>query len=290
MSRNNGVDTVLVRSTVAGLGSREHYQRLRGSDVVKVFLLGALLTACSGCMKSPAAGGDMKAATASATSTIDWNTAGTISGTIRFTGKAPARVEIDMGQDPACGLTGGTNLSEQYVVHDGKLANVFLSITDGLGTLTYAAPTTPVTLDQKGCRFTPHVIGVMVGQPVRYTNSDPTMHNVHTTEDSGNAEVNIAQPPKAGTLEQAFKYPAKMLPVNCANHPWMQAFINIVPDPFYAVSGEDGRFEIRGLPPGTYTLTAVHEALGTKTTQVTVQPRQVVKADFTYAGVSSAPH
>jgi plastocyanin len=223
-----------------------------------------------------------------ANATIDWNTAGTIAGTIHYAKKAPPRVEIDMGQDPACALTGGTNLSEQYIVHDGKLQNVFVSVTDGLGNKIYAAPTNSVNLDQKGCRFTPHLIGVMAGQPVRYTNSDPTMHNVHTTADNGNAEVNIAQPPMAGMLEQAFKHAATMLPVGCANHPWMQAFINVTPSPFYAVSDENGHFEIRGLPPGTYTLTATHEELGTQTTPVTVQSKLTATADFTFGKGSAA--
>ena len=187
-----------------------------------------------------------------------------------------------MGQDPACGLTGGTNMSEQYVIHDGKLQNVFVSITEGLGNKAYAAPTTAVSLDQKGCRYVPHVVGVMAGQPVEFTNSDPTMHNVHTTPADGNPEVNISQPPKAGTTRQVFTHPATMLAVGCANHPWMQSFLNIAPSPFYAVSDADGHFEIRGLPPGTYTLTATHEELGSKTLRVTVGPKQTAVADFTY--------
>ncbi|HEY0796521.1 MAG TPA: carboxypeptidase regulatory-like domain-containing protein, partial [Acidisarcina sp.] len=223
-----------------------------------LLLICTALLVTTGCRKPEPAPATTTAVT-KPNATIDWNTAGTITGTIHYAKKAPPRVEIDMGQDPACALTGGTNLTEQYLVRNGKLQNVFLSITDGLGNKAYAAPTTSVNLDQKGCRFTPHVIGVMVGQPVRYTNSDPTMHNVHTTPDNGNAEVNIAQPPMAGTLEQAFKHSATMLPVACANHPWMQAFINIAPSPFYSVSNENGHFEIHGLPPGVYTLTATHE-------------------------------
>lgn len=246
----------------------------------------AALMAATGCRKPAAVSSQPTAAPPNAA--IDWNTAGTIAGTIHYAKKSPPRIEIDMGQDPACALTGGTNLTEQYLVRNGNLQNVFLSITDGLGNKIYAAPTAPVTLDQKGCRLTPHVIGVMVGQPVRYTNSDPTMHNVHTSADNGNAEVNIAQPPMAGTLEQAFKHPATMLLVACANHPWMQAFINVAPSPFYAVSDENGHFEIRGLPPGTYTLTATHEELGTQTARVTVQPKQTTSADFTFGKGNAA--
>jgi plastocyanin len=250
----------------------------------------ASLLAISGC-RNAATGTEAGAGEshiAAPNATIDWNTAGTITGTVHYAAKAPPRVEIDMGQDPACGLTGGTNLSEQYLVHDGKLANVFVSITDGLGNKIYAAPATPVVLDQRGCRYVPHVIGVMAGRPVEFTNSDPTMHNVHTTPDNGNPEVNISQPPKAGTMRQIFLHPAAMLRVNCANHPWMQAFINVAPSPFYAVSDADGHFEIRGLPPGTYTLSAVHEELGSQTMQVTVQPKQTASVDFTFSAGSVA--
>ena len=238
----------------------------------------------AGCRTGPSVASPGATATNSA---IDWNTAGAIGGTIRFAGKAPPRVEIDMRQDPACGLTGGTNMSEQYIVHDGKLANVFVSITDGLGNKVYAAPANAVVVDQKGCRYVPHVIGVMAGQPVEFTNSDPTMHNVHTTPDNGNPEINISQPPKQGTTRQVFTHPVAMMAVHCANHPWMQAFINVASSPFYAVSDENGHFEIRGLPPGTYTLTAIHEELGTQTAKVTVQPKQTVAADFTF-GAGSA--
>ncbi len=112
--------------------------------------------------------------------TIDENTAGTVSGTIHFAGQAPKRVEIDMAQDPVCSVA-DANSSEQYMVHDGTLQNVFIYVKDGLGNKLYAPSADPVVIDQKGCRFTPHVVGVMAGQPVKFTNSDPTMHNVHMT-------------------------------------------------------------------------------------------------------------
>jgi plastocyanin len=220
---------------------------------------------------------------------IDPKTAGGISGTIKFAKKAPPRIEIDMAQDPACSLSADPNYSEQYMVKDGKLENVFIYVKDGLGNKIYPAPTTPVKLDQKGCRYRPHVIGVQVGQPVEFTNSDPTMHNIHTTADNPvNPTVDISQPPMGGTTLKVFAKPELMIPVRCNNHPWMNAFINVSPNPFYAVSDEDGHFEIKGLPPGTYTLVADHEVLGQQTAQVTVGSKQTATADFNYGTGSAA--
>ncbi|MBX6359969.1 carboxypeptidase regulatory-like domain-containing protein [Pseudacidobacterium ailaaui] len=214
---------------------------------------------------------------------IDWTTAGAISGTVHVSGKMPAPVQIDMAQDPVCSLS-PANYSEQYVGKDGGLQNVFLYIKDGLGNRIYPAPSTPVVMDQKGCRYTPHVIGVMVGQPVRFTNSDPTMHNVHMLPKvETNQATDISQGPNGAPETRVFRTPELMIPVRCNNHPWMEAFINVTDNPFYAISGPDGHFEIRGLPPGTYTLVADHEVLGQKAVTVTIAARQTVHQDFTFA-------
>ena len=247
----------------------------------------ALVVAPVGCKKSASSGetspGTTGTTPAATYTQIDYNSSGTISGTIKFAKKAPPRIEIDMAQDPACSLSADANYSEQYIVKDGKLQNAFVYVKDGLGNKIYPAPSTPVVLDQKGCRYVPHVIGVMVGQPVEFTNSDPTMHNIHTTGDNPvNPEIDISQPPKGGTTQRTFGKPELMIPVRCNNHPWMNAFINVSPNPFYAVSDENGHFEIRGLPPGTYTVVADHEVLGQQTTQVTVGSKQTATADFTY--------
>ena len=220
--------------------------------------------------------------------TIDWATAGPIEGTVHYSKTPPKPVQIDMNQDPACTL-GPSNFTEQYVVgKDGGFANVFVYIKDGLGNKVYAAPTQPVNIDQKGCRYVPHVVGTMVGQPVRFTNSDPTMHNVHMTPTvAGNQEVDISQPPAGsaggrGQDERTFREPELMIPVRCNNHPWMQAFINVVANPFHAVSDTSGKYAIKGLPPGTYTVVADQEMMGEKTATVTVPAKGTVTVDFTY--------
>ncbi len=219
--------------------------------------------------------------------TIDWNTAGTIEGTIHYAGTPPRPIRIDMAQDPAC-TQGPPLYTEQYGVNkDGGFANVFVYVRSGLGNRLYAAPSEPVAMDQKGCRYIPHVLGVMVGQPVRFTNSDPTMHNVHMMPTvAGNQTVDISQGPHQGGDERVFRAPELMMPVRCNNHPWMQAFINVVSNPFYAVSDADGHYVIRGLPPGTYTVVADQEQMGQKTSTVKVGAKQTATLDFTYSGTA----
>jgi hypothetical protein len=215
---------------------------------------------------------------------IDPATAGTISGTIRFAGTPPARIPIDMGQDPACGLSGKPNLTEQVVVHDGGLADVYLYIKSGLGDQAYAPPTAPVILDQQGCRYVPHVIAAMAGQPIEIRNSDVTMHNVHPMPAvAGNKQWDVSQAPHGDPVRQVFSQPEVMMPVRCNNHPWMEAFINISPNPFYAVSDENGHFEIKGLPPGTYTLAADQQKLGEQITTVVVTSHNTTVANLTFA-------
>jgi plastocyanin len=214
--------------------------------------------------------------------TIDWSNSGTISGTIHFTGKPPRPIQIDMGQDPVCSLA-PTNYTKQYVVDKDGLENVFVYIKSGLGNKAYAPPSTPVLVDQKGCQYIPHVVGVMAGQPVKFTNSDATMHNVHMTPSNPkNQTVDISEAPNSPGESRTLVAPELMLPVRCNNHPWMEGFINVVSNPFYAVSGDEGHFTIKGVPPGTYTLAADHEVLGEKTATVTVAPHQTATVDFTY--------
>ena len=217
---------------------------------------------------------------------IDPTTFGSIKGTVHFTGAAPARVKIDMSMDPACSLAKGDNLSEQYVVSGNKLANVFLYIKSGIAPSMAPEDAPTVILDQKGCRYTPHVIAIQQGGYVAFHNSDPTMHNVHITPPDGSQassnSVDVSQGPMGAPQSQQFNTPELMLPVRCNNHPWMNAFINVAPTPYFAVSAADGSFTIPNLPPGTNTLAAVHEKLGEQDVQVTVPAKSTAKEDFTF--------
>ncbi|HVJ08143.1 MAG TPA: carboxypeptidase regulatory-like domain-containing protein [Acidisarcina sp.] len=253
-----------------------------GRGALVLMMGGALLS--TGCRKNGGNATGPKPGPATAYTQIDYATSGTITGTIRFPKTPPSRVRIDMAQDPVCGLA-ADNLSEQYMVKDGGLQNVFVYVKDGLNGKVYLPPTTAVTLDQKGCRYTPHVIAVMVGQPVDFTNSDATMHNVHVMPMvNGDQNMDVSQPPRGGETKRVFLKPETMMPVRCNNHPWMQAFINVAPNPFFAVTDESGHFEIKGLPPGTYTLVAVHEELGQQTAQVTVTSKATTPTQMSFIG------
>jgi plastocyanin len=214
-------------------------------------------------------------------------TLGTVSGTIHLEGKAPERIKIDMSQDPACAMSGGSdNYSEQYVAHDGKLANVYLYIKVGpTAAFTATGPSNPipVIMDQKGCRYTPHVIALYKGGSVEFRNSDSTMHNVHIMPATvGGKQLDVSQATKGQPQVVPFNDTAIMMPVRCNNHPWMNAFINVSDTPFYAVSDPDGHFEIKGLPAGRYELAAVHEKLGVQTMSVIVKPQETIVADFKF--------
>jgi plastocyanin len=216
--------------------------------------------------------------------TVTPPTASEISGVVLFNGQAPPRIPIDMSADPACNLANLPNLTEQYIVTDHRLANVYVYIKSGAPRYAAAANTPPVPLDQKGCRYIPHVIAVQQGGTVQFLNSDATIHNIHTLPTQpGNASVDISEPAHSAPRTETFNAPELMLPVRCNNHPWMSAFINVAPNPWFAVTGTDGSFHITGLPPGTYTLAAVHEKLGEQDIQITIAPKSIAKASFTFA-------
>jgi plastocyanin len=213
---------------------------------------------------------------------VDLATAGSVTGVVSFTGNAPKPLPIDMSADPACAFA-AANTTEQIVVADHKLANVYVYIKAGAPSSSAAAADPPVVLDQKGCRYIPHVIAVQQGGSVEFKNSDPTMHNIHTTPADGSASVDMSEMPMGAPQSHTFTTPQTMLAVRCNNHPWMQAFLNVAPNPYFAVTGADGSFTIKDLPPGTYTLAAVQEKLGEQDMQVTVAPKSTSNANITFA-------
>ncbi len=209
---------------------------------------------------------------------IDPSTVGSISGTVKYEGAVPKPAKIDMSQDPACK---GDNTAETIVVDNGNLANAFVYVKDGLGERTFQTPSEKVVLDQQGCRYHPHVLAFMTGQTVEIRNSDPTTHNIHPTPKE-NREWNESQAPKAAPLEKTFAREEIMLPVKCNQHPWMKMYMNVVRHPFFAVTDKSGKYELKGLPPGDYTIAVVHEKLGEQTQKVTVGPKESKTQDFKY--------
>ena len=233
------------------------------------------------CNKKEEPAGEQPAAApaaAPAATPIDPATVATISGTVKFDGTAPKPAKIDMSQDPACK---GTNESENVVVAGGDLANVFVYVKDGLGNRTFDTPKDPVVLDQQGCKYHPHVLGVMTGQTVQIKNDDQTTHNIHPTP-KDNREWNESQPPSSPALEKSFAREEVMLPVKCNQHPWMKMYMNVVKSPFYAVTDKDGKYAIKGLPPGDYTLAFVHEKFGEQDQKVTVAAKEAKTVDQSF--------
>src|SRR5436190_3973769 len=222
---------------------------------------------------------------------------GTVAGVIAYNGTPPAPKKIDTSADPVCGQKNPNLSTEEIVVKDGKLANTFVYIKDGtttdgtkVGDYSWPTPSSAVTLDQNGCHYRPHVLGIMTNQKLTITNSDPTQHNIHP-QPKNNPEWNQTQPNGAPPIEKTFARSEILIPVKCNQHPWMKAYIGVLKHPFFAVSGEDGTFEITGVPAGTYTVVAWHEggATGTeKTMQVTVPANGSGKADFAFGEAAAA--
>ena len=243
-----------------------------------LLLVGLLLIA--GCSKKEAPSEQPAAkpeAAAAPAAKVDPATVATLSGVVKFDGTAPKPTKIDMSQDPACK---GANDTETVVVDGGNLANVFVYVKDGAGNYSFDVPKEPAKLDQQGCRYHPHVLGVMAGQTVEIINSDNTTHNIHPSP-KDNREWNESQPPKAAPLDKDFARQEVLIPVKCNQHPWMKMYIGVVKNPFFAVTGKDGKYELKGLPPGTYTIAAVHEKYGEVDQTVTVAAKDSKTQDFT---------
>ncbi|MDE3155724.1 MAG: carboxypeptidase regulatory-like domain-containing protein [Acidobacteriota bacterium] len=208
---------------------------------------------------------------------------GTLTGKVLFHGTRPQPQLINMARDPECVRE---NEGKKVYVQDGEvnengtLPYVFVYVKSG-APAHETAPKTPVVLDQQGCVFVPHVVGVMVGQPLKVLNSDFTTHNVHVRPKI-NAEWNESQPPGGAAIYKTFAKPEIMIPVQCNMHPWMKAYIGVVSNPFYDTTGTDGTYTIKGLPPGTYTIEAWTATYGTQEQTVTVRAGATTTSDFTF--------
>lgn len=206
-----------------------------------------------------------------------------ISGKVTFEGPVPPAPKIKMDADPICLQQHAEAALAQYLVVNNKgVRYAFVFVVNGLpGGAVYSAPKTPAVFDQTGCLYEPHVLGVQAGQPVEIRNSDATLHNVNA-KPAQSAAFNLAMPTKGMKITKMFTAQEIMVPVKCNVHPWMQAYIGVVNHPFFAVSGADGSFSIKGLPAGTYTVQMWHESLGTQTQTVTVADGESAAANFTF--------
>jgi hypothetical protein len=221
---------------------------------------------------------------------------GSIIGAIVYDGTAPAAKKIDTSADSVCASQYPNLEAEDNAIKDGKVANVFVYIKDGatadgkkIGDFSFDTPSSEVTLDQSGCHYVPHVTGIQTNQKLKITNSDPTPHNIHFTP-ANNPEWNWSQVNGAPALTHDFRRTEVLVPVKCNQHPWMKAYIGVLNHPFFAVSKADGSYEIKGVPPGTYTVIAWREgrAKGTEQTiQVTVAAKGAAKADFSFGAATA---
>jgi len=207
-----------------------------------------------------------------------------ISGRVTVEGDVPEAEVIRMNADPVClsEASGDQQLSEFFLLgEEGALGNVFVYVKEGVNG-TFDAPSSTVTMDQKGCRYTPHVFGIQVGQTLTIVNSDPTLHNVHALPAS-NEEFNMGQPVQGMKVDRAFDTEEIMVPFKCDVHGWMNAYVGVLSHPFFAISGEGGNFSIDNLPAGDYVIEAWHEKLGTQTQNVTVGDGEKQEISFTFS-------
>jgi plastocyanin len=248
------------------------------TSLLRIFLVTVLLgsVACSG-------GNDAKDAApapAVVTNPVDPATAGGLTGAIKLEGAPPAAQTINRRSDPYCEQL-GEGKTQNFVVDGGGLENVFVYVKDGLGQLKFPVPATAVVLDQKGCMYAPRVFGIQAGQSLEILNSDETLHNIHALP-MNNREFNRGQALKGLKHTHVFTTAEVMVPFKCDVHNWMNAWVGVLDHPFYAVSGPGGAFEIRNLPPGSYTIEAWHEKLGSQTQTVTVGPKETKELSFTF--------
>jgi plastocyanin len=211
---------------------------------------------------------------------VDPATAGGVKGSIKLEGTPPASQTINRRSDPYCEQLGEAR-TQNFVVSNGGLQNVFVYVRDGLGQMKFPVPTAPVVMDQQGCTYTPRVFGIQTGQPLEILNSDETLHNIHALP-MNNREFNRGQPLKGLKHTHVFTTAEVMVPFKCDVHGWMNAWVGVIDHPFYAVSGTGGGFAIENMPPGTYTIEAWHEKLGTQTQMVTIGPKETKELSFTF--------
>jgi plastocyanin len=213
--------------------------------------------------------------------------AGSVTGTVTYAGKVPNLKPLAMDADPACAAKHKEPVpSEVLVLGPGSaLANVMVRIQSAAPG-SHPAPAQPVVIDQNGCRYVPHVVGLQVGQTLKLRNSDGLLHNVHALP-KVNTPFNMAMPANRTEADTKFGKEEGMFLVKCDVHPWMSAYVGVFSNPFFAVSGKDGKFTIANVPDGTYEIQAWHEKLGTKSGSVTVAAGKPATVDFSFSPPSN---
>ena len=250
--------------------------------IVAPTLVLLVMAGCGGGDGGGGDGGGGGGGDAAVANPVDAATAGNIAGSIAFEGTAPSMDVIDMGGEAVCSAKhASTPMVQDVVVNDnGTLANVFVYVKEGLESLTFPIPGAAL-LDQDGCVYVPHVLGVMAGQDITIRNSDGLLHNINASPDI-NRGFNSSQPVSMETTRD-FGSAEVMVPLRCDVHGWMNAYIGVLDHPFHSVSDGTGAFSLSTLPPGDYVLEAWHELYGTQTQNVTVATGQTAEVTFTFS-------
>jgi hypothetical protein len=212
----------------------------------------------------------------------------TVRGKVKFEGRLPKGAPINMAADPSCAKQHPSPVLSQDVLTDANrgLQNVVVFIADGLGDRKFDPPSQPAVIEQKGCMYLPHMLALQANQALEVVNHDPTSHNVHVIP-TNNREWNRAEPPGA-KVNEAFAREEIAIPVKCNVHPWMRSYVAVVKHPYFVVTGKDGTFDLRNLPPGTYTIKAWQEKLGTATQRITVGANETKAVDFVFKSQSGS--
>jgi hypothetical protein len=237
----------------------------------------AATAACGGASTGPGA-------TSAPPEPVDPATAAVITGVVRVEGTLPADQVVRIDGDKQCvALNGRSDLPLGAIVagDNGTVQNVFVYVKDTLSGRRFPAPAAPVVLDQQKCAYLPRVAGVQVDQPLAIRNGDALMHNIRS-EGEINQPFNFSQPVAGVTTEKRFATREVMVPFKCDVHAWMRAYVGVLEHPFFAVTGRAGTFSLTGVPPGTYTVEAWHERLGTLTAPVTVGAKETRDVVFAY--------
>lgn len=254
--------------------------RCHASGVV----LALVLAGCGGKGSTPTQQSALPAAQQSApTKVVDPATAGTITGTVTLNGTAPPPREIALSASPACAKLHSSPLIYPEVVtgNHGALADVIVYVKSGLESYRFATPSAAAQIDQRGCMYEPHVQGLMVGQKLSVTNTDPVLHNVLMLPRK-NVPWNKSQPIGSTPIETSFDHPELAMKVLCNIHPWMCAYIFAFSHPYFDVTSKKGTFELKSLPPGTYTIEAWQEKYGTQDQNVTLAAKEAKSISFTF--------
>ena len=208
--------------------------------------------------------------------------AATVRGTVKFEGTVPKAKPISMAADPSCARQHASPALTQDVVTDmkGGLQNAIVFVADGLGDRVFDPPNQPAVIEQKGCMYQPHVLALRANQQLEVVNDDPTTHNIHPLP-TNNREWNKAELP-GSRVDETFQREEIAIPIKCNVHPWMRSYVAVFKHPYFVVTGKDGSFDLSNLPPGTYTIEAWHEKLGTATQKITVGANETKAVDFVF--------